>query len=92
MPMTLERRLSAIVGRAHVLVDPELCASYARDITGRFGGPAALVVRPGNTPEVAAVLAACHNANLGVVPQGGNTGLVGRGCPAPARSCSRCHG
>src|SRR3954447_21223616 len=78
---TLERRLAAIVGAAHVLGDPELRASYGRDITGRFGGPAALVVRPGHTQEVAEVLAACHAGGTPVVPQGGNTGLVGAGVP-----------
>ena len=84
-PTTLERRLAAIVGPAHVLDDPELCASYGRDCTGRFGGPAALVVRPGSTHEVAQVLAACHEAGMPVVPQGGNTGLVGGGRAARRR-------
>jgi FAD/FMN-containing dehydrogenase len=80
-PTTLVRRLAAIVGPAHVLDDPELCASYGRDCTGRFGGPAALVVRPAGTHEVAQVLAACLEAGTPVVPQGGNTGLVGAGVP-----------
>src|SRR3954451_13292573 len=80
-PTTLERRLAAIVGPAHVLGDPALCASYGRDCTGRFGAPAALVVRPGSTHEVAQVLATCHEAAMPVVPQGGNTGLVGAGVP-----------
>src|SRR4051794_4168329 len=78
---TLERRLDAIVGAAHVLDDAEVCASYGRDCTGRFGGAAALVVRPGSTREVAEVMAACHAAGMPVVPQGGNTGLVGGGVP-----------
>src|SRR3954453_15006942 len=78
---TLERRLAAIVGAAHVLDDPELCASYGRDVTGRFAGPAALVVRPGTTGEVSQVLPACNTAGVAVVPQGGNTGLVGAGVP-----------
>jgi FAD/FMN-containing dehydrogenase len=80
-PTTLERRLAAIVGPAHVLGDPELCASYGQDCTGRFGGPATLVVRPGSTSEVAQVLAACEAVRMPVVPQGGNTGLVGAGVP-----------
>src|SRR4051794_560301 len=78
---TLERRLAEIVGRAHVLDDPELCASYGQDITGRFGAPPGLVVRPGDTRELAEVLAACNDAGVPVVPQGGNTGLVGAGVP-----------
>src|SRR5688500_20293111 len=76
-----ERSLAAIVGSAHVLDDPEVGASYGRDCTGRFGGAAALVVRPGSTREVAEVLTACHAAAMPVAPQGGNTGLVGAGVP-----------
>src|SRR3954469_12056231 len=78
---TLERQLAAIVGSADLFNDPELCAAYGRDITGRFGGPPALVVRPADTRQVAEVLAACHGAAVPVIPQGGNTGLVGGGVP-----------
>lgn len=74
--------LAGVVGRAHVLADPDVKASYETDITGRFGGPAALVVRPGDTGQVAGVLRACAAAGACVVPQGGNTGLVGGGVPA----------
>jgi len=70
--------LRRAVGAAHVLAGE---ARYERDVTGRFGGPAAAVVRPGSVEEVAAVLAACSAAGAAVVPQGGNTGLVGGGVP-----------
>jgi FAD/FMN-containing dehydrogenase len=74
----LADRLRGIVGDAHVLPgEPR----YERDVTGRFGGPAAAVVRPGSGAEVAAVLATCAATGTGVVPQGGNTGLVGGGVP-----------
>src|ERR687893_638383 len=74
----LADRLRGIVGNAHVLPgEPR----YERDVTGRFGGPAAAVVRPGSGAEVAAVLATCAATGTGVVPQGGNTGLVGGGVP-----------
>lgn len=69
------------VGAAHVLVDPELRRSYERDWTGRFGGEAAAVVRPANSDEVAAVVRSCADAGVAIVPQGGNTGLVGGGVP-----------
>ena len=70
--------LQRIVGPAHVLPgEPR----YERDVTGRFGGPAAAVARPGSVEEVSAVLAACSTAGAAVVPQGGNTGLVGGGVP-----------
>jgi FAD/FMN-containing dehydrogenase len=81
LPARLRRELEAIVGPAHVLTDPALRAGYERDWTGRFGGPAAAVVRPGSAAEVAAVLARCAAAGMPVVPQGGNTGLVGGGVP-----------
>jgi FAD/FMN-containing dehydrogenase len=74
-------RLAAVVGEDHVLVDPSLTAGYERDVTGRFGARAAAVVRPGSTEEVAAVLAACSAAGAAVIPQGGNTGLVGGQVP-----------
>ena len=74
----LADRLREIVGDAHVLPgEPR----YERDVTGRFGGPAAVVARPGSCAEVAAVLAAGTAAGIAVVPQGGNTGLVGGGVP-----------
>ncbi len=79
-PATLAA-LRAAVGDAHVLVEPELCAGYERAATGRFGGAAAAVVRPADTEQVAAVLRVCGEHAIPVVPQGGNTGLVGGGVP-----------
>ena len=73
--------LADVVGPNHVLTDPELTASYETDWTGRFVGRAAAVVRPGTTDEVAAVMALLHEAGRPVVPQGGNTGLVGGSVP-----------
>lgn len=77
----LAGELTGIVGAAHVLRDPDLRAGYERDWTGRFGASALAVVRPGSADEVAAVLAACAARRIAVVPQGGNTGLVGGGVP-----------
>ncbi len=78
---TLAAELRAIVGDSHVLLDAELKASYETDWTRRFRGEAALVVRPVSTEEVAGVMAACSKAAVAVIPQGGNTGLVGGGVP-----------
>src|SRR3569832_2310811 len=77
----LRATLARAVGDAHVLVDPDLTASYETDWTGRFHGKASCVVRPATTAEVAGVLRACGDAGLPVVPQGGNTGLVGGSVP-----------
>ncbi len=73
--------LVAVVGSAHVLVDADAVAGYARDWTGRFIGATPAVVRPASVDEVAAVLALCSAAGVAVVPQGGNTGLVGGSVP-----------
>jgi FAD/FMN-containing dehydrogenase len=73
--------LRAIVGDRHCLTDPALRASYETDWTRRFHGAALAVVRPASVAEVAAVLRACADARVGVVPQGGNTGLVGGSVP-----------
>ena len=79
--MPFEQRLSEIVGAAHVLTDADRCATYETDWTRRFHGKARLVVRPGSVGEVAQVLRVCNDEGVPVVPQGGNTGLVGGGVP-----------
>ena len=79
--MNLVAPLAEIVGPSHCLTDPDLRASYETDFTRRWTGSALAVVRPGTTDEVAAVLRACADAGVGVVPQGGNTGLVGGSVP-----------
>jgi FAD/FMN-containing dehydrogenase len=84
--LTLVAGLQAIVGSGHVLLDRDVRASYETDWTGRFTGESCAVVRPATTAEVARVLAACADAGVPVVVQGGNTGLVGGGVPAPGPS------
>ena len=82
LAVDLVARLAEIVGPNHCLTDADLRASYETDWTRRWSGEALAVVRPGSTEEVAAVLLACSTAGVGVVPQGGNTGLVGGSVPA----------
>jgi len=77
----LATSLLGIVGREHLLEDPEVRAGYERDWTGRFGAPSAFVVRPADASQVVAVVRACIGAGAAIVPQGGNTGLVGGGVP-----------
>lgn len=69
-----------MVGEAHVLTG-DATAGYAVDWTGGFRGHTPAVLRPRDTAEVAAVLRLCRDAGVAVVPQGGNTGLVGGGVP-----------
>ena len=74
-------RLRRVVGDAHVLTDPALRAGHEVDWTGRFRGSTPAVVRPGSVEEVADVVRACAEEGVAVVPQGGNTGLVGGSVP-----------
>jgi FAD/FMN-containing dehydrogenase len=76
----LLREFASVVGDAHVLTG-DATAGYAVDWTGRFRGHTPAVLRPADTGEVAAVLGLCREAGVPVVPQGGNTGLVGGGVP-----------
>eukprot|EP00965_Chrysotila_dentata_P213911 6187911-Pleurochrysis_carterae.AAC.3 len=56
--------------------------TYNMDWMRKYCGESKLALRPGSTGEVSKVLAFCNEHNIAVVPQGGNTGLVGtRGPP-----------
>ena len=57
--------------------DPEITASFARDRTGAYFGMPAAVARPRSAAELAAVVMRCAALGIGIVPQGGLTGLVG---------------
>lgn len=78
---SLRSELVRVVGVEHVLTDPEIKRSYEQDITGRYAGEALLVVRPGDSEQVAQLMAIFRDTEIPVVPQGGNTGLVGGGVP-----------
>ena len=72
--------LRECLGDAQVLTDGDLTA-WERDWRKRWFGKALAVVRPGSPDEVATVLKLCRAHGASVVPQGGNTGLVGGGVP-----------
>ncbi len=75
------RALRDIVGAANVLDDPDVTERFRVDWTGRFRGTACTVVRPATPNEVAAIVRVCRDNGVAIVPQGGNTGLVGGGVP-----------
>lgn len=76
MTETLTERLAAIVGAGYVTTDSDVLAGRSVDHTGRYRGRASVLVRPGNSDEVAAVLRACRDAQAYVTVQGGRTSLV----------------
>ena len=73
--------LKAIVGPRGYIDDAPGMAAYLNDTRDLFHGASPLVLRPANTEEVAAIVALCSQARIGIVPQGGNTGLVGGSVP-----------
>jgi FAD/FMN-containing dehydrogenase len=73
--------LAAAIGTEHVLADPDLTVGYTTDWTRRYRGDAVCVARPGTTAQVADVVRACARHHVPIVPQGGNTGLVGGSVP-----------
>ena len=80
MNLAILDELRAIVGAEHVLFEGDLSA-WLNDWRGRWRGRALAVVRPASSDEVAALVRACARHGVSIVPQGGNTGLVGGGVP-----------
>ncbi len=77
----LLQRLQDIAGASHVLTAGKDTAPYLTDWRHRFTGRAHAVVLPSSTSEVAAIVSACSEQRAPIVPQGGNTGLVGGATP-----------
>ena len=73
--------LRSIVGADHVLTAADVVEPYLVDWRRRYVGRAQAVVLPATTDEVARIVAWCSHSGTPVVPQGGNTGLVGGATP-----------
>jgi FAD/FMN-containing dehydrogenase len=78
--VNLLQALAAAVGESNVVTGDE-AAPYLTDWRKRYAGAALAVVRPASTAETAAIVRACAGSRTPMVPQGGNTGLVGGGTP-----------
>ncbi|HZS83005.1 MAG TPA: FAD-binding oxidoreductase [Stellaceae bacterium] len=74
-------RIKEVVGPKGWTTDPHEVEPYLVEQRGLYRGATRMVVRPAATEEVAAVVRICAAAKLPIVPQGGNTGLVGGGVP-----------
>lgn len=73
---TIER-FAKIVGGKYTIRDPEEIKPFLREQRNIYEGRAALVLKPGSTEEVSAILTLAQETKTPIVPQGGNTGLVG---------------
>src|SRR5437016_5689261 len=70
-------RFAAIVGDKNAITDREAQAPYLTEPRDMFRGTSPVVLRPGSVGEVAEILKLAHETSTAIVPQGGNTGLVG---------------
>jgi FAD/FMN-containing dehydrogenase len=74
-------RFAAIVGDKYAITDREAQAPYLVEMRGLYRGHSPMVLRPGSVAEVAAILKLANDSATPIVPQGGNTGLVGGQIP-----------
>ncbi len=79
-PETLNR-FAAVVGERHAVRDPAGMRRHLVEWRDRWVGRAAMVLRPASTAEVAAILKIANETRTAIVPQSGNTGLVGGQIP-----------
>jgi FAD/FMN-containing dehydrogenase len=74
-------RFRAVVGDKYAVTDAADIAPYVTEERDLFHGRSPLVLRPGSTAEVAAICKIASEYKIALVPQGGNTGLVGGQTP-----------
>jgi len=78
---SLLQKLAAIVGDANVITRDADMAAYLKEPRDLYHAQALCIVRPATTEEVSSVVALCNETQTIIVPQGGNTGLVGGQVP-----------
>ncbi|MBR0932681.1 FAD-binding oxidoreductase [Bradyrhizobium jicamae] len=81
LPPELIQKFRAIVGDKYAVTDAADIAPYVTEERDLFKGRSPLVLRPGSTAEVAAICRLATEHRIALVPQGGNTGLVGGQTP-----------
>ena len=73
--------LKVLLGSDRINEDQDVIRTYSDDWTGRYKGFSPAVIFPQSTDEVAEILSWCSTNQVKVVPQGGNTGMVGGSVP-----------
>ena len=74
-------RLKDILGPKGWTDDPSEIAPHLKEWRGKYQGVSSLLLKPGATEQVSKILALCNETRTPIVPQGGNTGLVGGQIP-----------
>lgn len=78
---TLIEQARAVLGDKGVITDPHDIAPWATDWRGRFHGTTPAILAPDSTAQVAAIVRLANAAGVALVPQGGNTSMVGGATP-----------
>jgi FAD/FMN-containing dehydrogenase len=86
MTPALIERFKAIVGEANVLTEPADLAPHLIEDRGLYKGSSPILLKPGSTQEVSAILKLASETGTAIVPQTGNTGLVGGQTPRTGRN------
>jgi len=76
-PAALLARFAAIVGEKYALTDPQAQTPYVVEMRDLYRGHTPMVLRPASVAEVSQILKLANETSTPIVPQGGNTGLVG---------------
>ena len=84
VPAAILDRIKAIVGPGGYLEEAVDLAPYVCELRGRFHGKTPLLARPKSAEDVAAIVTICAENGIPIVPQGGNTGLMGGAIPREA--------
>ena len=75
------QKFAEIVGPENVISDIDEINPFVRDFTNKYVGIGSIVLTPSTTEEISECLKYCNERQIAVVPQGGNTGLVGGSVP-----------
>lgn len=81
LSLDLLARFAALVGERYAIADPDSQQPFLKEWRDRYHGKTPLVLLPGTVEEVAAILKLADETGTPIVPQGGNTGLVGGQVP-----------
>src|SRR5256885_11278730 len=74
-------RFAAIIGERYAITDPAMQEPYLREMRDLYHGYTPMVLRPASVAEVSSILKLANETRTPIVPQGGNTGLVGGQVP-----------
>ena len=76
--------LANLLGTRGYSADPDAMAPWLTDWRGKYHGRAAAMLSPATTDEVASIVRLCAETEVALVPQGGNSGMVGGATPDPS--------